>query len=100
MITPDEPWMCGNLTTMPWEPGSRGGGGGGRGASPGRCCICGCTVEPSAPAAEPVWVSCSEDAVCAVHVAVHSEMDLSVVALLMRYIVMSAQAEAAKQNDC
>lgn len=26
MITPDEPWMCGNLTTMPWEPGSRGGG--------------------------------------------------------------------------
>lgn len=32
--------------------------------------------------------------------AVHSEMDLSAVALLMRYIAMSAQAEGAKQNDC
>lgn len=37
---------------------------------------------------------------CAAHVVVHSEMDLSAVALLMRYIVMSAQAEGAKQNDC
>lgn len=33
-------------------------------------------------------------------VVAHSEMDLSAVALLMRYIVMSAQAEGAKQNDC
>lgn len=33
-------------------------------------------------------------------VAAHGEMDLSAHALLMRYIVMSAQAEGAKQNDC
>lgn len=37
MITPDEPWMCGNLTTMPYsreEPGTRGGAGVG-GGQPG-----------------------------------------------------------------
>lgn len=49
---------------------------------------------------QPVWVSVSGNAACTEHFAVHSEMDLSAVALLMRYIVMSAQAEGAKQNDC
>lgn len=37
---------------------------------------------------------------CTVRVVVHSEMDLIAVALLMRYIVMSTQAEGAEQNDC
>lgn len=45
------------------------------------------------------------ESVCITHaeglrVAAHGEMDLSAVALLMRYIVMSAQAEGAQQNDC
>lgn len=34
MITPDELWMCGNLTTVPYsreEPGTRGGAGVGSG---------------------------------------------------------------------
>lgn len=93
MMTPDEPWMCGNLTTMPKEPGSRGG------RHPGlmQFLWSHCWAEL---AAHPVCVSCSQNAVCTVRVVVHSEMDLSGVALLMRYIVMSAQAEGAKQNDC
>lgn len=45
-------------------------------------------------------VSVSGNAACTQPVATHTEMDLRAVALLMRYIVMSAQAEGAKQNDC
>lgn len=84
MITPDEPWMRGNLTTMPWEL---------------------CRQARQASLAEAVTAasllqSHVYHARRGLHAAAHSEMDLSAVALLMRYIVMSAQAEGAKQNDC
>lgn len=87
MITPDEPGMCGNLPSMPSEAGRQAG-------IPVWCSVCGFTAEAC------TRVSCSPNAACMVRVVVHSEMDLSAIALLMRYIVMSAQAEAAKQNDC
>lgn len=52
MITPDEPWMCGNLTTMPYsreEPSRQGRRQAGRqaGMHPGLVLyICGFTIEP------------------------------------------------------
>lgn len=63
MITPDEPWMCGNLTTVPYsreEPGTRGGAGVGGGTTrrPAWRCSRG-FADLTKRAAAPVWVSCS-----------------------------------------
>lgn len=87
MITPDEPWMCGNLTSMPYSREREREGGVGGGIQAGR------KAGIPGHTGGAAWVSCSENAVCTLCVAVHSATDLSAVALLMRYIVMSAQAE-------
>lgn len=72
MITPDEPWMRRNPAASLAGAGSA-------------------AWPPQSPGYR---------ARRGLRVVAHSEMDLSGVALLMRYIVMSAQAEGAKQNDC
>lgn len=79
MMPPDEPWMRGNPTTRAPRAAQ---------ARPAE----------AVAAASPLHSQCVSRSRAAC--VAHSEMDLSGVALLMRYIVMSAQAEGAKQNDC
>lgn len=97
MIAPDEPRMCGVLTTVPYsrdEPGRQAG------RHPGRCGVCGCTAEH---AAAPASLGIMQGERCVCSTCCGAQWNGSHCRCIIDEIhcdVNPGGRSKAKQNDC